>query len=78
MKTKLQSLFLGLALLAGVHRTTAQVTNLGIAPAPGGQSVLYWPVSSTNYVLQTTTNLAAPNWATLTVAGMGPQLMEYW
>jgi formylglycine-generating enzyme required for sulfatase activity len=64
MKNKLQSLFIGLALLAGVHSTTAQVTNLGIAPAPGGQSVLYWPVSSTNYVLQTTTNLAAPNWVT--------------
>jgi formylglycine-generating enzyme required for sulfatase activity len=64
MKNKLQSLFIGLALLAGVHSTTAQVTNLGIAPAPGGQSVLYWPVSSTNYVLQTTTNLASPNWVT--------------
>jgi formylglycine-generating enzyme required for sulfatase activity len=64
MKNKLQSLFIGLALLAGVHSTTAQVTNLGIAPAPGGQSVLYWPVSSTNYVLQTTTNLATPNWVT--------------
>ena len=64
MKTKLHSLFIGLALLAGVHSTTAQVTNLGIAPAPGGQSVLYWPVSTTNYVLQTTTNLAAPNWVT--------------
>ena len=64
MKTKLHSLFIGLALLAGVHSTTAQVTNLGIAPAPGGQSVLYWPVSSTNYVLQTTTNVASPNWVT--------------
>jgi formylglycine-generating enzyme required for sulfatase activity len=42
----------------------AQVTNLGIAPAPGRQSVLYWPVNSTNYVLQTTTNLATPNWVT--------------
>ena len=68
MKTKLQSLFLGLALLAGVHRTTAQVTNLGIAPAPGGRSVLYWPVSSTNYVLQTTANLVTPNWVTATNA----------
>ena len=64
MKTKLNSLFIGLAVLAGVHQTTAQVTNLGIAPAPGGQSVLYWSVSTTNYVLQTTTNLAAPNWVT--------------
>jgi formylglycine-generating enzyme required for sulfatase activity len=68
MKTKLQSLFLGLALLAGVHRTTAQVTNLGIAPAPGGRSILYWPVSSTNYVVQTTANLVTPNWVTATNA----------
>ena len=64
MKTKLQSLFLGLAILAGVHQTTAQVTNLGIAPAPGGQSILYWPVSGTNYVVQTTANLVTPNWVT--------------
>ena len=64
MKIKLQSLFIGLALLAGVHQATAQVTNLGIAPAPGRQSVLYWPVSGTNYVLQTTRNLVTPNWVT--------------
>ena len=62
MKNKLQSLFIGLALLAAVNFTFAQVTNLGIAPAPGRQSLLYWPVSTTNYALQTTTNLAAPNW----------------
>jgi formylglycine-generating enzyme required for sulfatase activity len=64
MKTKLHSLFLTLALMAGVSAALAQVTNLGIAPAPGGQSILYWPVSSTNYVLQRTTNLATPNWVT--------------
>jgi sulfatase modifying factor 1 len=58
MKTKLRFL---LILLAGVHPALAQVTNLGIAPA-GGQSVIYWPTSTTNYVLQTTTNLATPNW----------------
>ena len=38
-----------LALLAGAYSALAQVTNLGIAPA-GGQSVLYWPNSPTNYV----------------------------
>jgi formylglycine-generating enzyme required for sulfatase activity len=55
-----------LTLLAGVHQATAQVTNLGIAPA-GGQSLIYCPTSSTtNYVLQTTTNLATPNWVTAT------------
>jgi formylglycine-generating enzyme required for sulfatase activity len=62
MNTNLNPLIIGLALIAGVHQTTAQVTNLDIAPAPGGQSVLYWPVSTTNYVLQTTTNLASPDW----------------
>src|ERR1022692_1672572 len=64
MKTKLHPLFIGLALIAGVHQTTAQITNLGIAPVAGGQSLLYWPVSTTNYMLQTTTNLASPNWVT--------------
>jgi formylglycine-generating enzyme required for sulfatase activity len=65
MKTKLNSLLIGLALLAGVSAALAQVTNLGIALVAGGQSLLYWPTSSTtNYVLQTTTNLASPNWVT--------------
>src|ERR1039458_4225334 len=66
MKTILRFLFIGLALLAGVHSTFAQVTNLGIA-AVGHQSLLYWPAASltnNNYILQSTTNLAAPNWIT--------------
>src|ERR1039457_1355698 len=66
MKTKLHFLFIGLALLAGVHQTLAQVTNLGIAAA-GGKSLLYWPAgrpTNNNYILQSTTNLAAPNWTT--------------
>src|ERR1035437_8751458 len=67
MKTKLRIFCAGLALLAGVHSTFAQVTNLGIAPVAGGQSLLYWPAGSptnNNYILQSTTNLAAPNWTT--------------
>ena len=68
MKTKLQSLTVGLALIVGVQQITAQVTNLGIAPIVGGQSLLYWPVSTTNCVLQTTTNLASPNWVTASCA----------
>ena len=68
MKTKLIPIFIGLTMLAGVHPTTAQVTNLGIAPAPGGQSVLYWPVSPTSYVLQTVTNLTSTNWLTARTA----------
>ena len=30
----------------------------------GNQSVLFWPASGTNYILQSTTNLASPNWLT--------------
>ncbi len=60
MKTKLHSLFLVLALTASVHPALAQPT-LGIAPA-GNQSVLFWPLSFTNYVVQSTTNLASSNW----------------
>jgi formylglycine-generating enzyme required for sulfatase activity len=67
MKTKLHFLLVALALFASFHPTFAQVTNLGIAPA-GGQSIIYWPTSTTNYVLQTTTNLATPNWVTATNA----------
>jgi formylglycine-generating enzyme required for sulfatase activity len=59
--------WVALALLAGVHSSLAQVTNLGIAPA-GGQSVLYWPNNTTNYVLQTVTNLSSTNWLTARTA----------
>ena len=61
-------LFIMLVLLAGVHSGLAQVTDLGIAPA-GQQSVLYWPASSTtNYVLQTVTDLSSTNWFTARTA----------
>jgi formylglycine-generating enzyme required for sulfatase activity len=56
-----------LALFAGVHSAFAQVTNLGIAPA-GSQSLIYWPVSTTNYVLQTVTNLSSTKWVTARTA----------
>ena len=67
MKTSLRPLFMALALIAGARHTPAQVTNLGIAPA-GSQSVLFWPASATNSVLQSTTNLASPNWVTVSNA----------
>jgi formylglycine-generating enzyme required for sulfatase activity len=60
-KTILRILFLVLALFVGVHSTLAQLTNLGIAPA-GNQTVLFWPTTLPNYILQSTTNLASPNW----------------
>jgi hypothetical protein len=68
MRSKIRVQFVVLALLAGAFPALAQVTNLGIAPAPGGQSVLYWPTSTTNYVLQTTASLSPPNWVTATNA----------
>jgi uncharacterized repeat protein (TIGR03803 family) len=40
--------------------------SLGIAAAQGDRVALYWPASSSNYVLQTTTNLASSNWTTVT------------
>jgi len=67
MRTKLHYCFIVLAWFVGVHSALAQVTNLGIAPA-GGQSVLYWPNSPTNYVLQTATNLSSTNWLTARTA----------
>lgn len=66
MKAKLQSLFVGLALLAGVHSALAQPT-LSIAPATN-KSLLYWPAADGNYVLQSTTNLVSPNWVLVTDA----------
>jgi formylglycine-generating enzyme required for sulfatase activity len=67
MKTKFQFLFVVLALFAGVYSGVSQVANLGIATA-GNSSVLFWPTSATNYVLETTTNLATPNWVTVSNA----------
>ena len=34
--------------------------------ADGNQTAFYWPAAATNYVLQTTTNLAGTNWVTVT------------
>jgi len=51
-----------LTLLAAVCASFAQPA-LTIAPA-GKQSVLYYSYSPTNYLLQSATNLATPNWVT--------------
>jgi hypothetical protein len=67
MRTKFNYCFIVLALLADVHSALAQVTDLGIVPA-GQQSILYWPNSTTNYVLQTVTNLTSTNWLTARTA----------
>lgn len=59
MKTKFVLLLAAMALLAGIHPVLAQ---LGVASSSGNRTVLFWPASSTNAVLQSTTNLASPNW----------------
>jgi formylglycine-generating enzyme required for sulfatase activity len=58
---------IGLALFAGIHAAlvSAATYKLGIA-ASGNNVVLAWPVAATNYVLQSTISLAAPNWLTVT------------
>jgi formylglycine-generating enzyme len=62
MKTKFISMMIGLTVLVGIRAAFAQVANPGIAPA-GAQSIIYWPANgTTNYVLQTTTDLGTPNW----------------
>ena len=66
MKIKLHSLFIGLALLAGVHPVLAQVT-LGITPT-NNQSLLYWQATATNYVLQSNTSLSSTNWTYIPLA----------
>jgi formylglycine-generating enzyme required for sulfatase activity len=60
-------LLLMIELLVGIHQALGQITNLGIASA-GNQSVLFWPTTLPNYVLQSTTNLASPNWVTVSNA----------
>ena len=65
MKTKLHYLFIALALFAGVHPVLAQTTPLSIA-LEGNQVVLFWPTTITSYILQSTTNLASPNWVAVT------------
>jgi formylglycine-generating enzyme required for sulfatase activity len=68
MRNKLYSLFIGLVFIAGLRQSAAQVTNLGIAQVARGQFLLYWPVSATNYGLQTVTNPASTNWVAATNA----------
>jgi formylglycine-generating enzyme required for sulfatase activity len=66
MKSKLRSLLVGLALIAGIHSALAQPT-LEIIQT-NNQSLLYWPSNAVGFVLQGTTNLAALNWVSATDA----------
>jgi formylglycine-generating enzyme len=60
-------MYIALALFAGIHPDPGQTTNLNIVPS-GNQVVLYWPATTTNYILQSTTNLASSNWVTVSNA----------
>ena len=68
MKTKLHSLFVVLASLAGVPCAVAQPT-LGVA-STNNQVILFWPAttSGTNSVLQSTIDLTTSNWLSATDA----------
>src|ERR1035438_2989375 len=66
MKTKLHCLFIGLALFAVVHPVLGRPA-LGIVPT-NNQALLYWPATATDYVLQSSTNLASTNWVFATDA----------
>jgi formylglycine-generating enzyme required for sulfatase activity len=68
MKTKLCLLFTSLALFASRQPLIAQLT-LSITPN-GNQIVLLWPTTVTNWILQSTTNLASPNWVTVNNAAL--------
>ncbi len=67
MKAHCHRFLILLALFAGVIPTPASATgfNLGIAPL-GNRVVVSWPATATNFVLQSTTNLAATNWLVVT------------
>ena len=60
---KLRIFFMALALLAGVCPAPAQ-PKLGLSLS-NHQSVFSWPISFTNYTLQTATNAKTTNWVTV-------------
>jgi formylglycine-generating enzyme required for sulfatase activity len=63
MITKLRYLFIALALLAGIHPILAQTVTLSVARS-GGNAVLSWPVTTANWVLQSTPSLSPAAWST--------------
>jgi hypothetical protein len=54
--------------ITGLYEPTGIAVAFSVPPLGigtlGNQSVVFWPVSSANVVLQTTTNLVSPNWVT--------------
>src|ERR1035438_1477783 len=66
MKTKLHCLFIGLALFAVIHPVLGRPA-LGIVPT-NNQSLVYWPATAADYVLQSSTNLVSTDWVFATDA----------
>ena len=67
MKSACRRIFFLLALCAGVLPVLAAATGFKLAIAPAGNKVVVsWPVAATNYVLQTSLSLSAPNWQAVT------------
>ena len=67
------TLLLLLALLAGAPRAHSAAVQMGITLA-GKNVLLSWPATATNYVLQSTTNLAPATW--LPVSNVVPVLVN--
>lgn len=67
MKTVCRCFLLLLALCAGLPPAPASAAGYKLAIAPAGNKVVIsWPVAATNYVLQSTLSLSAPNWQAVT------------
>ena len=64
----------GTTIFAGGFNSYGTVFEYAIAPPPLGifassnQSILFWPAWATNCIVQSTTDLASPNWVTLSNA----------
>jgi sulfatase modifying factor 1 len=60
MRMMFNTVLIGLGFIASSQFVQAQ-TVLNIAPT-GSQSVLFWPDTPVNYIVQSATNLTSPNW----------------
>ena len=57
-----------LAFRLTIQNNSPTVSGLQASPAGGNQAIVFWPGSVTNYVLQSTTNLASDTWTTVSNA----------
>ncbi len=57
-----------LAFRVTIQNNSPTISGLQVSPAGGNQAIVFWPGSVTNYVLQSTTNLATDTWATVSNA----------